>query len=129
MSCGVGRRRGLAPALLGLWRRPVSTAPIRPLAREPPYAMGAAQEKAKKDKKNIIKYSKIVVSTLNHTTLSKIPYHLCLGLILPEHLMISLYFWIFQPTKHKDKMILILKPKFWSHKSAESIVFLIFSLF
>ena len=44
MSCGVGCRRGLDPALLWLWRRPVATAPIQPLAWEPPYAAGAAQE-------------------------------------------------------------------------------------
>ena len=31
-------------ALLWLWRRPVATAPIQPLAWEPPYAAGAAQE-------------------------------------------------------------------------------------
>ena len=30
------------PALLWLWCRPVATAPIRPLAWEPPYAAGAA---------------------------------------------------------------------------------------
>ena len=43
---------GLIPGLtqwvkdpaLWLWRRPVATAPIRPLAWEPPYAAGAAQE-------------------------------------------------------------------------------------
>ena len=65
MSCGVGCRRGSDPALLWLWRRPVATAPIRPLAWEPPYAAGAAQEiatitttttttkdKKKKEKKN-----------------------------------------------------------------------------
>ena len=46
MSCGVGCRRGSDPALLCLWRRPGATAPIRPLAWEPPYAAGAAQEKA-----------------------------------------------------------------------------------
>ena len=51
MSCGVDRRRGSDPALLWLWRGPVATAPIRPLAWEPPYAMGAAQEKGKKTKK------------------------------------------------------------------------------
>ena len=39
-------------ALLWLWCRPVATAAIRPLAWEPPYAMGAAPEKAKKTKKN-----------------------------------------------------------------------------
>ena len=44
MSCGVGCRRGSDPALLWLWRRPVATAPIQPLAWEPPYAEGAAQE-------------------------------------------------------------------------------------
>ena len=56
MSCGVGCRRGSDPALLWLWRRPVATAPIQPLAWEPPYAAGAAQEIAtttttKKDQK------------------------------------------------------------------------------
>ena len=56
MSCGVGRRHGSDPALLWLWRRLAATAPIRPLAWEPPYAAGAAQEIAttttttKKDK-------------------------------------------------------------------------------
>ena len=51
MSCGVGCRRGLDPTLLWLWRRPVATAPTGPLAWEPPYAAGAAQETAKKKKK------------------------------------------------------------------------------
>ena len=39
------------PALLQLWRRPVATAPIRPLAQEPPYAVGEALEKAKRQNK------------------------------------------------------------------------------
>jgi len=51
VSCGVGRRHGSDPSLLWLWHRPVATAPIRPLAWEPPYAVGAAQEKGKKTKK------------------------------------------------------------------------------
>ena len=51
MSCGVGRRHGSDPALLWLWHRPAATAPIRLLAREPPYAAGAAQETAKRQKK------------------------------------------------------------------------------
>ena len=51
MSCGVGRGCGSDPALLWLWRRLAATAPIQPLAWEPPYAAGAAQEIAKKDKK------------------------------------------------------------------------------
>ena len=44
VSCGVGCRRGLDPALLWLWRRLVATALIQPLAWESPYAAGAAQE-------------------------------------------------------------------------------------
>jgi len=51
VSCGVGCRRGSDPALLWLWCRPAATAPIGPLAWEPPYAEGAAQEIAKKKKK------------------------------------------------------------------------------
>ena len=50
MSCGVGRRRGSDPLLLWLWRRPEATAPIRPLAWEPPYAAGASQENGRKTK-------------------------------------------------------------------------------
>ena len=42
ISCGVGQRCGSDPALLWLWCRPVATAPIRPLAWEPPYAVHAA---------------------------------------------------------------------------------------
>ena len=51
MSCGVSCRRGLDATLLWLWRRPVATAPVRPLAWEPPHAEGAAQEVAKRQKK------------------------------------------------------------------------------
>jgi len=36
---------------LRLWRRPAATAPIQPPAWEPPYAVGAALEMAKKKKK------------------------------------------------------------------------------
>ena len=50
MSCGAGRRGGSDPTLLWLCRRLVATAPTRPLAWEPPYAMGATQEKAKGQK-------------------------------------------------------------------------------
>ena len=62
VSC-VGCRRGSDPALW-LWRRLVATAPIQPLAWEPPYAAGAAQEiatttttkKKKKKKKQFISH-------------------------------------------------------------------------
>ena len=60
MSCDVGCS-GLA--LLWLWCRPAATAPIRPLAWEPPYAEGAALEKGKIQKK--IKKS-ILYSIINY---------------------------------------------------------------
>ena len=50
-SVNLQHRHSSDPALLWLWHRPVATAPIRPLAWEPPYAMGAALEMAKKKKK------------------------------------------------------------------------------
>ena len=51
MSCGVRRKRGLDPTLLWLWCRLEARVPIRPLAWEPPYAVGAALGKAKRQKK------------------------------------------------------------------------------
>ena len=53
MSYGVGRRRGSDLALLWLWYRPVTTALIRPLAWEPPCAVGAALEKAEEKKNSL----------------------------------------------------------------------------
>ena len=55
MSCSVDYRRGLDPVLLWLWRRPVATALIRPLAWEPPFATGAAPKKTKKEEKKTTK--------------------------------------------------------------------------
>ena len=51
MSCGVGRGHGLDPVLLWLWSRPASTAPIGPLAWDPPYAASVALKKQKERKK------------------------------------------------------------------------------
>jgi len=56
MSCGGGCRCGSDPELLWLWYRPAATAPIRPLAWEPPYAMAAALEKTKRQEKKIYIY-------------------------------------------------------------------------
>ena len=50
MSCGIGHRRGSDPALLWLWHRMEAIALIRPLAWEPPHAVGAALEQAKRQK-------------------------------------------------------------------------------
>ena len=55
----------LALLSLWLWRRPVATAPIRPLAREPPYATGAALGKKKRQKK-IHKTLKKKISKIEH---------------------------------------------------------------
>ena len=51
MSCGGGCRHGSDLALLWLWHGLAATAPIWPLAWEPAYAAGAAQEMAKRQKK------------------------------------------------------------------------------
>ena len=59
MSCGVGFRRGLYLALLWLWYRPVATALIRPLAWEPPYAVGLALKRQNKQTKSDLKESAI----------------------------------------------------------------------
>ena len=51
MSCGVGHRHSLDPALLWLWPRLPAAALIRPLAWELPYATGLALKRPKKKKK------------------------------------------------------------------------------
>ena len=51
MSCGVSRRHSLDQALLWLLNRPAATAPIRPLAWKPPYAVSMALKKKKKKKR------------------------------------------------------------------------------
>ena len=51
MSCAVGHRLGLDLALLWLWHGPAAEALIRPLAWEPPYALGVALKKKDLKKK------------------------------------------------------------------------------
>ena len=63
MSCGVGRGHGLDPVLLWLWRRPASTAPIGPLAWDPPYAASAALTKQKERKKKTKQNKKKLLPT------------------------------------------------------------------
>ena len=58
MSYGVGCRHGSIPTLLWLWYRLGATAPIGPLAWEPPYSMGAALKRQKKTKKQKQKTNK-----------------------------------------------------------------------
>ena len=54
MSCDVGHRSGLDPALLWLWYRPVATSPTGPLGWEPLCATGAALKRQEGEKKVII---------------------------------------------------------------------------
>ena len=49
MSCSEGHRHGLDLVLLWLWYRPAATALIRPLTLEPPYVMGVALKKRRKN--------------------------------------------------------------------------------
>jgi len=51
MSCGVGSRLSLDPALLWLWHRPVAVALIRPLAWGLLYAEGVALKRQKEGRK------------------------------------------------------------------------------
>ena len=51
MSYGLDHRYGSDPTLLWLWHRLAATAPIQPLAWEPPCAMGAALKKDPPPKK------------------------------------------------------------------------------
>ena len=48
-----------------LWRRPEATAPIRPLAWEPPYAAGVALEKTKRPKKKKKKVNEKIAGAPN----------------------------------------------------------------
>ena len=51
MSYGIGHTLGSGLALLWLWHRPAAAAQIRPLAWEPPYAVGATLKRQKKNKR------------------------------------------------------------------------------
>ena len=78
MSCGIGRRRGSDPALLCLWHRRVATALIGPLAWKPPFAAGAALEKAKtknqKKKKGVPVVAQWLMNpTRNHEVAGSVP--------------------------------------------------------
>ena len=63
MTCGVGHRYGSDLALLWLWGRLTATAPIRSLAWERSYVMGAALkgQKTKKKKKKKKKRSVYII--------------------------------------------------------------------
>ena len=68
ISCGIGHRQGLDPALLWLWHRLAAVAQIQHLAYIFPYVMCAAlkskakKKKSKKQKRAIIPASKTTIS-------------------------------------------------------------------
>ena len=63
MSCGIGHRCGSDLELLWLWCRPATIARIQPLAREPPYAIGAALKRQKKKKKKKVRQLDFSISS------------------------------------------------------------------
>ena len=71
VSCGLGHRRGLDPALLWLWRRPAAAAPIKSLAWEPSYAVGAALEKANRGVPVVAQW--LTNLTRNHEVAGSVP--------------------------------------------------------
>ena len=60
MCCGVGHRHDSDLVLLWLWRRPATTAMIRPLAWETPYAIGTALKRQKKKKKKVYRLENVL---------------------------------------------------------------------
>ena len=69
MSCGVGHRHGSDLALLWFWYKPAATAPIRPQAWKPPYALGAGLKKKTKRQKNKTKQNKKTTPPLSSSVL------------------------------------------------------------
>ena len=63
MSCGVGRRHGLDPALLWLWCRLAAVAPIAPVAWARPYAAGVALKSKKQKQKQNPQSPKLSIET------------------------------------------------------------------
>ena len=66
------------PALLWLWCRPAAVAPVRPLAREPPYAVDAALEKTKKEREKRNTHGEpqnLTFPTLDAPTSASAPLH------------------------------------------------------
>ena len=70
VTCSVGCRHCSEPLLLWLWCRPVATVLIRPLAWEPPYAVGAAVEKPKSQKKRRLRETPLAFLEENFHTSS-----------------------------------------------------------
>ena len=90
VSCGVGHRHGSNPVLLWLWHRLlVTTALIRPLAWETPYAVGVTLEKTKKKKRNISFQIKVLQKEEHIWSGIQASEAHCKHLVPTEHLAVS----------------------------------------
>ena len=89
MSCGEGYRCGSDLALLWLWCRAAATAPIRPLAWEPPYAVDVALEdkkaEKKKQKKNPSQLFSRQLAAVKMATM---------GQIITTDMFLNFFYWI-----------------------------------
>ena len=82
--------------MLWLWCRPVATAPIRPLAWEPPYAAGVALEKAKRQKEKK-KFESCFVAQWFEDVMLSLHSFTCSFPVFTELLIFFLIFFVFLP--------------------------------
>ena len=96
VSCSVGCRHGLNPVLLWLCCRLAAAAPIWPLAWEPPYALGTALEKDKRQKNKKKNKNKT-----NHNTVipKKSISSICWNLLESHNWFLQLVCWNQDPNK------------------------------
>ena len=79
LSYGVGHRYGSDPMLLWLWHRLEAVAPIRPLAWEPPYAVGEALKRPPAPQKK--KWDTIQKRHKLYSSFTFLPHSSTLGII------------------------------------------------
>ena len=85
VSYSIGHRHGSDLALLWLWCRLVATAPIQPLAWEPPYVSGVALKTQKtKKKKKVKRQSSLVAYQLGSSTVTAMAQVQSLAWELPQ---------------------------------------------
>ena len=88
VSCGILHRCSSDPKLLCLWYRPAATAPIRPLAREPPCAEGVALEKTERqEKEQTLNKTEVRFFTVSKKQSSMYTQHLSLALAPGKELL------------------------------------------